>query len=114
MVTYNGHLTTQNGQRLWSGGDHIVLEGSREGFLEEVSNKLHFRERRNFLLSPLRGVKGRVFQADPTKSGNERSQHSTSHIFLLLLKTKTVLVECGYVSRGRTTPPCLYSSVVTF
>lgn len=30
----------------------IVLEGSREGSLEEVSNKLHFRES---------GVKGRVF-----------------------------------------------------
>lgn len=53
----------------------IVLEGSREGSLEEVSNKLHFRES---------GVKGRVFQANPAESGNKRSQHSTAHIFLLL------------------------------
>lgn len=37
----------------------IVLEGSREGSLEEVSNKLHFRERRNFKLSKGKGLPGK-------------------------------------------------------
>lgn len=37
----------------------IVLEGSREDSLEEVSNKLHFQERRNFKRSKGKDFPGR-------------------------------------------------------